>query len=109
MTKLQTLTLTDNDLDRAVKIQGTMYDRKRKISSSAMKKMARLLKSGKTVSYVANLFGCSPTTVKYNTDPVYRDLHKSRCSGAHTGKNHVSKLNRVAYKRQLVAAGKVTA
>ena len=109
MTKLQTLTLTDNALDRVVKIQGTMYDRKRKISDAVVKKMTKLLKAGKTVSYVANLFGCSSTAVRYNTDPVYRDLHKSRCSGAHTGKNRVSKLNRVAYKRQLVAAGKVTA
>lgn len=109
MTKLQTLTLTDNALDRAVKIQGTMYDRKRKISDSVIRKMTKMLKAGKTASYVAGLFGCSSTTVKYNTDPVYRELHKSRCSGAHTGKNHVSKLNRVAYKRQLVAAGKVTA
>lgn len=109
MTKIELLTMTDNALDKKVKIQGTKYDRKRKIADSTIKKMHALLKKNKSVSEIASQLGLSITSVRYNTDPVWKAEFNAKRSGAHTGKDHITKLDRIAYKRGLVAAGKVTA
>lgn len=109
MTKIEVLKMTDNDLDKAVKIQGTDYDRKRKVTSSIIKKMRGLEKKGKNYSEIAKEFGFCSKTVRYNLDSTYREFCKMNCSGAHTGKTRLNKTNRVAYKRELVAKGKVSA
>ena len=109
MTKIELLTLTDDKLDKKVKIQGTPYDRKRTISEATIKKMEKLLKKNKTIQAIAHELGLSTRDVRYHTDPVWRQNYLSRLSGKHTGKDHISVLDRVAYKRSLVAAGKVTA
>lgn len=109
MTKIEILKMMDADLDKAVKIQGTEYDRKRKVTSPAIKKMKSMLKKGKTYQQVAEALGFSKTAVRYNTDPEYRRYHLAGCTGKHTGKDKVSTKNRIQYKRQLVAEGKVTA
>lgn len=109
MTKLEILTLTDNVLDAKVKIQGTKYDRKRKVSDATIKKMKALFAKNKTVSEIAQKMGLNYTTVRYNVDPVFKAEFNARRDGKHTGRDHISKLDRIAYKRSLVAAGKVTA
>ncbi len=109
MTKIELLTLTDNVLDKKVKIQGTKYDRKRKISDATIKKMNKLAEKGKTVQSIAQELGLTNRAVRYHTDAAWRKAYIASCSGAHTGKDHISKLDRIAYKRGLVAAGKVTA
>ena len=108
MTKIELLTLTDNALDNTVKIQGTKYDRKRKLTDATIKK---ILNMGKKSTYqeIARKLGLNPTTVRYNLDPEWKAAFNLKRSGKHTGKDHITKLNRVAYKRSLVAAGKVTA
>ena len=109
MTKLETLCLTDEKLDKVVKIQGTPYDRKRKLSESDIRKMNKMAKSGKSLCEIASKFGVNWTTVRYNTDPIWRQSYNATRSGAHTGKDKISVKNRVAYKRSLVATGKVAA
>ena len=108
MTKVEILTMMDGALDKAVKIQGTQYDRKRKVSKAQLKTLEKLNRQGKPIAEIARKTGLYYTTVKYNVDPVYREEHKAKCSGKHTGKNKVSVSNRIAYKRQLVSAGKVS-
>ena len=108
MTKLELLTLTDNKLDDTVKIQGTQYDRKRKFSDADIKKMQTMSKK-KTPEEIAKKLQMRLRDVMYHIDPEYRKNYISKLSGKHTGKDHITKTNRVAYKRNLVAAGKVTA
>lgn len=105
---VELLTMTDGVLDKKVKIQGTEYDRKRKISKATVTKMKRMAKK-KSISEIAREFGISYTGVRYNIDPEFKAWHNANRDGKHTGKDHVTKTNRVAYKRGLVAAGKVTA
>lgn len=109
MTKIEALCLTDEKLDKVVKIQGTPYDRKRKLSDATIRKMNKMAKSGKSLSEIANKFGVAWATVRYNTDPDWRQYFNATRSGAHTGKDKISVKNRVAYKRSLVASGKVVA
>lgn len=108
MTKLELLTLTDNKLDDVVKIQGTKYDRKRKLSDATIKKIINLAKKY-DYKEIARKLDLNPVTVRYNADPVWRALYNETRSGKHTGKDRITKTNRIAYKRSLVAAGKVTA
>ena len=109
MTKLELLTMTDGALDKAVKIQGTKYDRKRKLSDATIAKAKKLFSKGELVSDIARKLGVNYSSIRYQIDSDYRTAYNMRRSGAHTGKDHISKLDRIAYKRQLVAAGRVTA
>ena len=104
---LQTLALTDDALDKVVKIQGTKYDRKRKVSEATLKKMLSMSKN-KSYQEIARKLDMSPITVRYNIDPVWRAQYNQKRDGKHTGKKNISILDRVAYKRSLVAAGKIT-
>jgi hypothetical protein len=112
MTRIEVLTLTDDKLDKVVKIAGTDWDRKRKITSSLAKRMESMI-SKKSLSEVAEKFGVSEYTVRYNTDPAFRISEIWRCAektrrNGPKGKITCTPKNRVAYKRSLVAAGKVT-
>lgn len=109
MTKLEILTMTDAALDKTVKIQGTKYDRKRKISDATIAKAKKLFSKGTLVAEIARQLGVNYSSIRYQIDNDYRTAYNMKRSGAHTGKDHISKLDRVAYKRQLVAAGRVTA
>lgn len=109
MTKLEILTMTDAALDKTVKIQGTKYDRKRKISDATIAKAKKLFSKGKLIADIARQLGVNYSSIRYQIDDDYRKSYNMSRSGAHTGKDHITKLDRVAYKRQLVAAGRVTA
>lgn len=101
--KVNVLKMVDNELDKAVKIQGTDFDRKRKVTSGMKESMMRMRNRGKTFREIAERFDVDHRTVRYNLDPCYREYCKASTSGAHTGKTRISKTNRVAYKRELVA------
>ena len=107
--KIELLSMTDDALDATVKIQGTPYDRKRKLSATQLKEMAKMSKKGKTVSQIANKLGLNYTAVRYNVDPVFKKEYNAKRDGRHTGKDHITIKDRVAYKRTLVAAGSVIA
>lgn len=109
LSKIEALTLTDDKLDAAVRIQGTKYDRKRKISDTTIKQMNKLKTSGKSFSEISKKLGISTMMVQYHTDPIWKATYNATRSGKHTGTDHITVKNRVAYKRTLVADGKLTA
>ena len=101
-TKRQVLIASsDSVVDKAVKIQGTKFDRKRKISQSTIEKMQYLAKCGLGVSAIAKTCGVSPMMVKYHTDPVWRMIYNLTRSGKHYGAPS-DVAERVAYKRKLL-------
>ena len=108
MTKIELLTLTDDKLDNIVKIQGTIYDRKRKISEATIKKMKSMSRR-KSPEEIAKKLDMRLRDVMYHIDPEFRKNYISKLSGKHTGKDHITIKDRVAYKRTLVAAGKIGA
>lgn len=107
MKKRDILKLDDKQLDVKVKIQGTKYDRKRKISDWTIRRMKWMSKLGKSPVEIANKLGLSITGVKYNIDPEFKRLHNERRNGAHTGTTHITTADRIAYKRSLVSKGKI--
>ena len=104
--QVELLQLNDMELDRKVKIQGTIYDRKRKITDKTIKKMQKMSKR-KSVAEIAKELGLNYITVKYNVDPEFRKQYNERRNGKHTGKTHITDNDRIAYKRSLVAKGKL--
>lgn len=99
------LMMPDDVLDDVVKIQGTRYDRKRKVTPEMALEMMEMRNAGYGVEVIAYEFGVSTTAVKYNTDQEFRKKHLSGCTGLHTGKDRISIGDRVEYKRRLVAQG----
>lgn len=99
------LNASDIRIDKTVKIQGTQYDRKRKLSDQDIAVIKKLVSRGKSIKDIAELFDVRPKTIRYNIDPDYRTYLLSSISGVHTGKLTRTFKDRVTYKRSLLTAG----
>lgn len=108
MNKIEVLKLTDPELDSKVKIKGTEFDRRRTISESEIRKMRKLHRKGKSYGEIAKTFNVSYGAVRYNVDDEWKKQFNSKRDGKHTGKDNVTFQDRVAYKRELVASGKLS-
>ena len=97
------LNLDDVTLDQKVKIQGTQFDRKRKLKDKDWKKVQRLLKKGMDYKQIAEVFGVTAHCIRYR-------LHSIAIrSGKHTGIDTCTFENRVEYKRHLIQKRKIKA
>ena len=101
--------MSDFELDKAIKIQGTEFDRKRKLTDESIKRMRLLYNQGYTIISLAEMFNTSYLTVKYNVDDDFKSLYNATRSGAHTGITKLDFTNRVMYKRDLVLNNKIKA
>lgn len=100
--------LDDKQFDKAVKIQGTKYDRKRKLSDWEIKRLREYFRAGVPVNIIAKAFSLNATTVRYNVDDAWRIKYNASRNGKHTGKDTITFEDRVAYKRQLVSSKKIS-
>lgn len=99
------MSLSNSAIDAKVKIQGTKFDRKRKLSDSTIETMNNMVNRGKKVSEIAEKYNIDTRTVKYWTDPEYRAYKLATASGKHTGKTNITPSMRADYKRALVKVG----
>ena len=106
MTKRELMKLSDTALDKAVKIQGTNFDRKRKVTKQMQYRMTQMLDAGKSVNYIAEHFNVTPQTVKYNTNPEYKTWRNATKNSKHYGVNNSTAAERGAYKRSLLKSRK---
>ena len=102
MRKKQVLSLDDVTLDKKVKIQGTQFDRKRKLKDKDWKKVNRMMKKGFNFTQIAEVFNVDPRTIRYGVDEEFRNRVISYMSGKHTGVDVCTFENRVTYKRTLI-------
>lgn len=111
------LSLDDSDLDRAVKIQGTQFDRKRKLNDAQKKRIEKLFSSGScSLEELAEMYNVDYRTIRAYIDPTYRE-HVNNLSRSWYEKTHYnghtpeelkrSMLDRIAYKRKLVKKRKI--
>lgn len=102
--------MTDMEVDKAVRIGGTQYDRRRRVNDDAINNMKLLHSYGVDMEDIAKVVGCHVRTVRYYLDPSYRAY---RIEHAHYGKQKTNKdrrwrntlADRAAYKRKLVSRG----
>lgn len=94
----------DSSIDKYVRIQGTNYDRKRKVTKSMKRRMEQMYGAGKSYTFIANHFGVDPKTVRYNLDESFKKaINAERNNYA---RNWVADENvlaeRADYKRTLI-------
>ena len=102
------LTYDNETLDSIVKIQGTQYDRKRKLTERQVAEIIDELNKGIPVEALAQKYSVSEWVIKYNTDPNFRAHQlklREKKSKAHT--NVMDFEDRVAYKRNLISSKKI--
>lgn len=109
MKRKQILQLDDLTLDQKVKIQGTQFDRKRKLNDKDWKKVNKLLKKGFDYKQVAEVFNVTAHCIRYGVDEDYRRHSIEIRSGKHTGIDTCTFENRVEYKRHLIQKRKIKA
>ena len=106
--KIILATYDDETLDSKIKIQGTSFDRKRKLDSKQMKKLQHDFTEGMSVKDLSIKYDVSEWVIRYNTDPEFKahqlKLRKGK-SKAHV--NIMDAENRVNYKKYLVKAKKI--
>lgn len=116
MTRRELMRLEDKVLDRVIKIQGTQYDRKRKLTDKQIQK-ANILYTQYDASFwdLAVMFGVDVRTIRYNLQSSYR-ARRLEYAKTHPQKRKsviadpcAVFMERVAYKRKLVARRKVFA
>lgn len=100
--------MSDVEVNKAFKILGTQYDRRRRFKDKDRLKMLKLLKKGRTYKEVAGMYNTSVSVIKYNTDPEYRLKYNNDRKGKY--KKHVQLRNinasrRASYKRWLFTNG----
>ena len=106
------LKLDDITLDQKVKIQGTQFDRKRKLTDKDINKMRKLIGKGYTLDNLSLIYNVDVRTIKYNLDPDYKahiQSYQAENYGKHTGIDTYNFENRVAYKRLLIKKRKIKA
>lgn len=111
MKKKEILKLDDSSINKLITINGTNFDRRRKVNPKNIKKMIRLYECGKPFTEIGKEFNMNPFTVRYNIDPIFRDTYNINRRGR-TQKNYHSDIKterqeRAAYKRQLIKEGKI--
>lgn len=92
-------------IDAAVKIQGTNYDRKRKVTKAMKHRMEQMYAAGKSYRQIAEHFGVAPQTVKYNLDEDYKAWKNGTRNNyaRNWAPDSNTKAERVAYKKELLA------
>ena len=97
----------DEKLDSIVKIQGTQYDRKRKLTDSQVNEIKGKLSKNIPIEALAKEYNVSEWIIKYNTNPDFREHQLKIRTGDHTGVDTMTFENRVAYKRSLIKDKKI--
>ena len=106
--KIILTTYDDEMIDSKIKIQGTSFDRKRKLDSKQMKKLQYDFTEGMSVKDLSIKYDVSEWVIKYNTDPEFKAHQlKLREGKSKTHKNIMDAENRVNYKKYLVKAKKI--
>ena len=104
MNKKELMNESARVIDSMVKIQGTNYDRKRKVTKSMKRRMEQMYNAGKSYSTIANYFGVAYGTVRYNLDEDYKaSLNAKRNEYARNWQPDSSTVaERVEYKKELL-------
>lgn len=109
MTRRELITSTNSTVDSMVKIAGTNYDRRRKVTNDMKRKMTQMVNAGKAYSTIAEHFNVSADAVRRNTDAEFNASEQQRKRELAKRAGYRSESNaaeRAEYKRGLLKAGK---
>lgn len=104
--KKEVLGMSNSAIDEAVKIQGTAFDRKRKLSASTVETIKYLSKCGMSAGEIAAKLGISYSAARYNAmSDLERFVFNRTRNGKHYGEGNISVADRIEYKKRLVRSG----
>ena len=103
----QVLAMSNEDLDKELKIQGTKYDRKCRYSEAEIKKWKKEYDKQTPISVISKKYRVPYNTVHYHVDELFRLIFNKNRNGAHTGVDKITLDNRATYKRQLLKKRKI--
>ena len=95
-------------IDTHIKIQGSMWDKKRKLDDKAIKKIRKMRDKGITLHTIAEKLNVSVFIVHYHTSAKCREKHLKSRNGIHYGNTvNYTIANRIDRKKGLIEMGKV--
>jgi len=115
MTLAEKLNLTDSALDRNVKVAGTDYDRRRRLTNKQIYEIKRSYTKSKDpqnqIQVLASRYDVDPNTIRYHVDEEFkRSSNLARVArGFNKNNNYVPAEYRAElaeYKRTLLRMGK---
>lgn len=96
--------MSDSRIDKSLRIAGTDFDRRRKVTKAMKQQMEQMYEAGNSYCYIASYFKVTPTTVKYNLDENFKaEINARRLTYAHNfppTNEHMK--DRVEYKKKLL-------
>ena len=97
--------MTDFQIDRIVKLEGTDFDRRRKLTSKDVDHIKREYKKGKSITQLAEMYNVHYNTIHYHVDKVFREnCKKVRKNFAPSVVDATAqRISRVAHKRAILA------
>jgi len=102
MKKFELLNLANTTLDKKVKIAGTNWDRRRKLTNKEIYEIKRMYKRGKPISDIASRFGVAVSTIKYHLFEDYKKEHNQRRKDYVNNSSSNNRAERINYKRYLI-------
>ena len=112
MTKKELINSSDYVIDKAVKIAGTNYDSRRKVTKSMKRRMIQMYEAGKSIYSISDHFNVSYDSVKRAVNSMYNESEKARKREVnrrhnyYVGYNPTRLSDRANYKRQLLMENK---
>lgn len=101
MKRSKLLQLNNSELNSIVKIEGTKYDRRRKLSDSQIKELKKLFNKGELVCNLAKIYNITERTVLYHCVKGQKEFVNSyRAMYKQYSKSNVNE--RAEYKRLLI-------
>lgn len=113
MTKHEICSLTAQEVDSIVKISGTNFDRRRKLTDRQIKRIRTLyFKRNMTYQRIADKFDVDVRTIRYHVDPEYRRRRIDNAKMYQTpmdAKEYIARTEeRGEYKRHLILRKKLS-
>lgn len=108
MKKSELLKLNDSEFNKKVKVAGTNWDRRRKLTNKDIYEMKRMYSRNKSVSDIAEKFNVCNSTVKYHLFEHYKyEKNSNRWKYANNSISTYSKRKElINYKKQLLNSNK---
>lgn len=108
MKKVDLLKLNDMELDKAVKIKDTDFNRNHKLTHEQIKAIRKAFNKGTSITKLAEQYGVAYPTIKRHVDESFRlkvNADRKLYASYITTTNDLHE--RAQYKRQLIQSGKI--
>ena len=92
-------------IDQMVKIAGTDYDRRRKLTNSQISCIKKDYAKGISICELATKYRVAPNTIHYHVDEEFKEFHNQRrkySTRTFTSKSTIA--SRIAFKKKLLSS-----